>query len=76
MSKRIFANLIGNWIDITNNATVEDHQDTLTYFNEKLKYDENSYEAECFKYDYVNVQYKGINYRIHPSQIQILNDIP
>ena len=70
--KHIYANLLGNWIDITENGTVEDHQNPLIYFEENLRYTDGSTTAECFKYDYINVQYNGSNYRIHPSCIQIV----
>lgn len=71
--KRIYANLLGKWIDITDAGTIEDHQDPLTYFEEQLHYINGSTVAECFKYDYINVQYGGSNYRIHPSCIQIVD---
>lgn len=70
--KRYYANLLGTWIDITDSGTVEDHQKPSTYFEENLTYSEKSKVAKCFEYDYINVQYDGKNYRIHPSQIQIV----
>ena len=71
---RIYANLIGNWIDITDCATIADCQNPVGYINEHLTYTKNSNVAECFKYDYVHIQYDGKDYRIHPSLIQIVND--
>jgi len=70
--KRIYANLLGNWVDITEAGTIEDHQNPSLYFEENLRYVNGSTTAECFKYDYINVQYNGSNYRIHPSCIQIV----
>ncbi len=70
--KHIYANLLGEWVDITTDGTVEDQQNPVTYFEENLRYIEGSTTTECFKYDYINVQYKGTNYRIHPSCIQIV----
>lgn len=72
--KRIYANLLGKWTDITDTGTVEDHQNPLTYFEENLRYIDDSAVAECFKYDYINVQHGGLNYRIHPSCIQIVDN--
>lgn len=72
--KRIYASLLGEWIDITDTGTVEDHQNPLVYFEEKLYYIGDSTVAECFKYNYINVQYNGTNYRIHPSCIQIVEN--
>ena len=71
--KRIYANLLGEWVDITEAGTVEDHQDPLTFFNEHLTYSKGSKVAKCFEYDYINIQYNGRNYRIHPSMIQIVS---
>ncbi len=72
--KRIYACLTGNWIDITDTGTVEDHQNPSTYFDENLKYSDGSTAADCFKYDYINVQYGGKNYRINPMFIQIVTE--
>lgn len=70
--KRIYANLLGSWIDITDTGTVEDQQNPSAYFKENLRYMDGSTVAECFKYGYINIQYNGANYRIHPSCIQIV----
>lgn len=70
--KRIYANLLGVWTDITDTGTVGNHQDPSVYFKENLKYDNGSKVAACFEYDYINVQYNGKNYRLHPSMIQII----
>lgn len=72
--KRIYANLLGNWIDITDEGTVADHQDPTTYFENNLRYEKGSKVAECFQYDYFHVQYKGKDYRIHPTMIQIVRE--
>lgn len=71
---RIYANLLGNWTDITDSGTVADHQNPITYFKENLSFNENSTVAKCFEYDYINVQYDNCNYRLHPSMIQIITD--
>ena len=70
---RIYANLLGNWTDITEEGTLADLRDPVTYIKENLNYLPDSTVAECFKYDYINVQYKGHNYRLHPSMIQIVD---
>lgn len=36
---RIYACLLGEWVDITETATVADCQDPVTYFKENLKYE-------------------------------------
>lgn len=70
---RIFACLLGEWVDITDTGTVADGQKPVAYFEEHLKYQENSRYAECFQYDYIHVQYQGKDYRINPAFIQIVN---
>lgn len=70
--KRIYANLLGNWTDITDTGTVEDYKNPSIYFEEELRYIKGSATAECFNYDYIHVQYEGADYRIHPSCIQIV----
>lgn len=72
--KRIYANLLGKWTDITDAGTVENHQDPSTYFKENLKYENGSKVAKCFEYDYIHVQYQGKDYRIHPTMIQVVED--
>lgn len=71
--KRYYANLLGTWTDITETGTVEDHQDPHTYFEENLRYLGDESVPACFRFDYINVQYDGKNYRIHPSCIQIVS---
>ena len=70
--KRYYANLLGKWTDITENGTVEDGKSPSIYFEEMLTFQNGSTVAECFKYGYINVQYGGKNYQIHPSCIQIV----
>ena len=69
---RVYACLLGEWVDITETCTVADCQDPVKYFEEHLEYQENSKYAECFKYDYIHIQYKGKDYRINPAFIQIV----
>lgn len=72
--KRYYANLLGVWTDITDEGTVEDHQNPRSYFNDNLAYEDGETVAKCFKYDYINIQYRDKNYRIHPSMIQIITE--
>ena len=71
---RVYACLLGEWVDITEKGTVADCQDPVIYFEEHLRCQENSRYAECFKYDYIHVQYKGKDYRINPAFIQIVTE--
>lgn len=72
--KRIYANLLGTWTDITDCGTVADNRDPLAYFEETLCYNKDSKTAKCFEYDYIHVQYGGKDYRIHPSCIQVVTE--
>lgn len=72
--KRYYACLLGNWVDITDAGTVEDHQSPSTYFEDRLRYAAGSKSADCFAYDYLNIQYNGKNYRIHPSMLQVVSE--
>ena len=72
--KRYYANLLGNWVDITDAGTVEDHQNPSVFFEENLFYEDGSHVAKCFEYDYIHIQYGGKDYRIHPSMIQIVTE--
>ena len=70
----IYANLLGNWTDITENGTVADNQNPVTYFKDNLTFEENSKVAKCFEYGYIHIQYNNKNYRLAPEHIQIVND--
>lgn len=71
---RIYANLLGNWTDITN-ATVFSGNPALKYFQEVLltPITKDSKISKLFEYDYINVEYNEHQYRIHPTQIQIVD---
>lgn len=63
----IYACLCGKWVNLTSsNSTVDDGKPVNTWWKE-----ENN---DLFKYDYINIQYNGKNYRIHPSFIQVVTE--
>lgn len=73
---RYYANLLGNWVDITDDGTVE-NQDTATYFKENYAYEQlpdgtYSKTPKCYEYGYIHVQYGGKDYKISPDCIQIV----
>ncbi len=68
---RVYACLLGDWIDITNTGTIE-NESPLTYITEELGNCGNNDTFKSFQYDYVNIQYNRKNYRIHPAMIQIV----
>lgn len=63
--KKVYANLLGNWVDITTDGLINEYEVSL-YIREQLQ--------DMCKYDHVNVFYKDKTYRIHPSMIQIVNE--
>lgn len=63
--KMVYANPLGNWTDTTDTGKIHG-SDAGTYVKEELQ--------DMFKYDYVNVEYDGKNYRIHPSDIQVVTE--
>lgn len=65
--KHIYACLCGTWVNLSvANATVDDGKPVNIWWNEE--------SDKLFKYDYLNIQYKGKNYRIHPSFIQVVTE--
>lgn len=63
--KRVYANLLGDWVDISESGTLHD-RDPLTYVDEEI--------MDMFKYNYINVGYQNKNYRIHPMLIQVVTE--
>lgn len=61
---KIYANLLGNWTDITSDGLIN-QSDPVTYYKEQMQ--------DMYKYSSVNVFYKEKTYRIHPSMIQCVN---
>lgn len=61
--KRIYANLLGDWVDITDDGLLEKCNPNI-YIDESIQ--------DMFKYDYINVSYNGKDYRIHPTFIQVV----
>lgn len=63
--KRVYANLLGEWIDITDTGLLH-QRNPLVYIDEEIQ--------DMFEYDYINVTYNNKNYRIHPSFIQVVTE--
>ena len=62
---RVYANLLGNWTDITSDGLINESEAYL-YVKEQIQ--------DMFKYDYIKVFYKDKTYRIHPTMIQVVNE--
>ena len=72
--KRYYANLLGNWIDITDTGTVADHQDPDIYFKENFYCKHGSNMQVCFPDGYIHIQYGEKGYLVHRSMIQIVTE--
>lgn len=72
MAKRIYANLLGNWTDITDDGYV--NSVPAKEFIQNLSYEEGSYKAKGLEYDYVEIGFGDKGYRIHPVMLQIVNE--
>lgn len=69
---KIYACLVGEWIDITNSGKI-DNRDPVIFIEEELGHTDSNKNFHSFEYDYVNIEYNGNTYRIHPSLIQIVH---
>lgn len=66
--KNIYACLLGQWFNLSADTTciIDNTANPNVWWEE--------YGANMFKYDYVNITYKGKNYRIHPTFIQVVTE--
>lgn len=63
----IYACLCGKWVNLSaSNATVDNQKTVQTWWKEE--------NDKLFNYDYINIQYNGKNYRIHPSFLQVVTE--
>lgn len=67
MSINVYANLIGRWVNLSN-----DHNSLIDQRSPDLFYEEML--PELFDHDYVNIIFKGHHYRIHPSYLQFSDE--
>ena len=67
---KVYACLLGNWIDITSSGKIFD-RDPVIFFKEEIGLTQNDV-FKSFEFDYVNVEYEKNMYRIHPSMIQFV----
>lgn len=65
--QRVYACLLGNWVnlDIDPNCKMDN---SLSHPSDWVKEELQN----LLKYDYINIEYLGKNYRIHPSFIQVV----
>lgn len=66
--KHIYACLCGEWQDLTAEPTASIGGNQTA---PNIWYEEEG--PDMFKYDYVNINYKGATYRIHPTFIQVVD---
>lgn len=63
----VYACLVGTWTNLTKseNLLIDN-----SYTNANLWWEEKG--SKLFDYDYLNISVENINYRIHPTFIQII----
>lgn len=65
----MYANLLGNWTLLNDEPTLiidNSYKDASLWIEEKL--------STLNDYPYINITFKNKNYRVHPSQIQIVTE--
>ena len=80
--KKIYANLIGEWVCLNDdpNCKVGGYQtEPLIWWEENAEIyspinKDKSLENSAYGLDYINIYYKGKNYRINPIFIQIVTE--
>lgn len=70
--KRIYANLLGDWTDITDGGLVDGYPAKELIQN--LSYEKGSYKAKGLEYDYVNITFGEKSYRINLAMLQIVTE--
>lgn len=72
--KRYYANLLGNWTDITDSGTIQGALASETVVGQNLVQFPSMPSQTCFGYDFVLVEYDGRSFWLHPSCIQIVEE--
>lgn len=65
--KNIYACLLGEWVNLSesDNVVIDNaYTDVNLWYKEKID--------DLFNFNYINIQIDNVNYRIHPSFIQVL----
>lgn len=75
--KYVYANLIGTWHCLNDDPDCKmgnNHSDPYTWWEEnaEIHSPETKQENTFYDLDYININYKGVDYRIHPIHIQIV----
>lgn len=68
MFKRLYANLLGEWVDITDSYI---DRMPAREFLQGIEYEKGSKVAKGLDWDYVLISHDGNDYRIHPSMLQM-----
>lgn len=65
--REIYAYLLGEWVNLSesDNVLIDNaYTDANLWYKEQID--------NLFNFDYINIQIDNVNYRIHPSFIQVL----
>lgn len=78
--EKVYANLLGEWVDLSEdpNAKIgENLASPQTWWDEEAKIHspfKRDKEDTLYELDYVNIHFKGKDYRINPIFIQIVTE--
>ena len=72
--KRIYACLLGEWVDITDEGTIQTYNPRDYFESHTSKPDISLMMGSSFKFEFVNILYKKKLYKINPSLIQIVEE--
>lgn len=65
--QNIYACLLGEWVNLSDsdNVVIDNaYTDANLWYKEQIN--------DLFNFNYINIQIDNVNYRIHPSFIQVL----
>ncbi len=65
--KNVYACLLGEWVNLSESDDViidNSYTDANLWYKEQID--------NLYNFDYINIQINNVNYRIHPSFIQVL----
>lgn len=71
--KRLYANLLGNWTELTSDDIFLPHGSSPSlWIEESMFYQYEDYHESVRGYDFVSLVHNEVEYRIHISQFQII----
>ena len=72
--KRVYACLLGNWVDITKSGTVQTYKPVDYFESHTSNPDISLMMGSRFCFEFVEVKYENKYYKINPALIQIVEE--